>query len=581
MRRLAQLSEQTLKDKPAAYGWYLKVFAEDPDGRLGARRDRAPGHETGGHQELVTAYEAAYAGDNAGGGRASVARGPAAHGWSSRASTRRISPRPTRRSRTNAKILKLDETQRRRRSPRSSACTSSTERYEELLGIYAPQAPARVRTPIAQKEIRYKVASIFESEVKDDRRRSRPTRPSSTITATELPAYTRARSHLRRRRRSGRSSRRSSRASSPRAAGRHGAVVELKFRLGQPREPPRRSQGRDRAVLATSCRSTPAITRARGRRWSSGSRTADHQLEVAAILEPDLPADRGVAAPHRGARDPAHAREDRVAAQVALLLRIGELWATKIGDGEKAFDAYDALLQAGRRERDRAPRARAARRDQRDVAAARSALYEAALPTKAAVNEPGLQRELLLKVAGRLRREARQGRQGGRVLPPRAGDRSRRPGALEALEKLYTGTSSGPSCSRSTARRWSSRSERRRARGDLLPDGLPAGRRCCRRRGGDRHLQARCWRRTAPTSRRSRPSIGSTSTRSTGTSSPTTCRGSSSSPTTRPRPSSCTTGCALLRERELGEVAAAVDTYRQVLELDVDERGRAGRRWSG
>src|SRR5262249_12024802 len=29
MRRLAQLSEQALKDKPASYGWYRKIFAED------------------------------------------------------------------------------------------------------------------------------------------------------------------------------------------------------------------------------------------------------------------------------------------------------------------------------------------------------------------------------------------------------------------------------------------------------------------------------------------------------------------------------------------------------------------------
>ena len=47
-------------------------------------------------------------------------------------------------------------------------------------------------------------------------------------------------------------------------------------------------------------------------------------------------------------------------------------------------------------------------------------------------------------------------------------------------------------------------------------------------------------------------------------------RGSSSSPTTSRRRSRCYVRLAALRERELGEVAAAVDTYRQVLDLDRD-----------
>ena len=43
MRRLAELSEQQLKDKPAAYGWYLKLFGEDPRAVGARRRDRAAG----------------------------------------------------------------------------------------------------------------------------------------------------------------------------------------------------------------------------------------------------------------------------------------------------------------------------------------------------------------------------------------------------------------------------------------------------------------------------------------------------------------------------------------------------------
>src|SRR4029079_1961843 len=65
MRKLAQLSEQTIKDKPAAFGWYLKVFAEDADQDWARAETERLAIETGGHQELVSAYEAAYAGDSA------------------------------------------------------------------------------------------------------------------------------------------------------------------------------------------------------------------------------------------------------------------------------------------------------------------------------------------------------------------------------------------------------------------------------------------------------------------------------------------------------------------------------------
>src|SRR5262249_42476874 len=58
LRRLAELCETTLKDKGAAYGWWIKAFAENvKDEDIRAQVERLAG-ETGGWVELVTAYEA-------------------------------------------------------------------------------------------------------------------------------------------------------------------------------------------------------------------------------------------------------------------------------------------------------------------------------------------------------------------------------------------------------------------------------------------------------------------------------------------------------------------------------------------
>ena len=162
MRRLAELSEQQLKDKPAAYGWYLKLFDEDPraTGAPNTTKDEIErlARETGGWAELVGAYETAYAQ----GRRRSLA----AHDGRGARARRRSSPSRTRRWRPTS---------------RSSSSTSNnaqaiaalerlylrTERYDELLGIYEKKLKLESDKE-AQKEIRYKVASIFELEIKDN-----------------------------------------------------------------------------------------------------------------------------------------------------------------------------------------------------------------------------------------------------------------------------------------------------------------------------------------------------------------------------------------------------------------------------
>ena len=84
MRRLAELSEQQLKDKPAAYGWYLKLFGEEPRAAGAKEEIERLAKETGGWAELVGAYEAAYG--RAGGDklRAHDGRGAGAGGGAGR-----------------------------------------------------------------------------------------------------------------------------------------------------------------------------------------------------------------------------------------------------------------------------------------------------------------------------------------------------------------------------------------------------------------------------------------------------------------------------------------------------------------
>jgi hypothetical protein len=60
MRRMATLSEQALKDKNAAYGWYLKMFGEEPKAEGVTVEAERLAQETGGWAELVGAYENAY-----------------------------------------------------------------------------------------------------------------------------------------------------------------------------------------------------------------------------------------------------------------------------------------------------------------------------------------------------------------------------------------------------------------------------------------------------------------------------------------------------------------------------------------
>src|SRR5262249_44410993 len=115
--------------------------------------------DTSGWTELVTAYEAAY--DQSG-----VAKLPLML-VVARVQEEELAEADKALA-TNSEILKLDENN----VPAIAALERlylRSERYSELLGIY--EKKLRLESDkAAQKEIRYKVASIFELEIKDNQK---------------------------------------------------------------------------------------------------------------------------------------------------------------------------------------------------------------------------------------------------------------------------------------------------------------------------------------------------------------------------------------------------------------------------
>src|SRR5262249_13020615 len=59
LKRLAALSERDLRDKGAAYGWWLKAFEEDHAPQTTRAEVERLARDTGGFAELVEAYERA------------------------------------------------------------------------------------------------------------------------------------------------------------------------------------------------------------------------------------------------------------------------------------------------------------------------------------------------------------------------------------------------------------------------------------------------------------------------------------------------------------------------------------------
>jgi tetratricopeptide (TPR) repeat protein len=430
MRHLGELSEQALKDKAAAFGWYLRVVGEDPATEWVRPEVERLAKETGGFTELVGAYEAA-AGKLAGAEKLPLLSVVARVYEEELAQHDRALA-------TNNAIVELDEN-----NPAAIAALERlyllTERYQDLLGIYDKKL--RLTTDgEAQKEIRYKVASIFENEIKDTNKAIQAYQDILADHGEELQAY-RALDRIYQ----GTSQWKQlaeiiHRELNLVPPGDTAATVELKFRLGQLLEQhlddPKGAIAQYKDILDLEP-SHGGARQALERRLAD----ADHQLTAAAILEPIY-----AHLEDWGRLIEVHeiqlAREKDPLNRVRLLLRIGELQATKIGDGEKAFDAYARCFRED-------PSNETARQELERLAVINESwpelvkLYEAAIETP--VGKPGsaqesvvLMRELLLAVAvaydERLEKPERAVEYFRRAQSIEPDDTT----ALEALEKLYT-----------------------------------------------------------------------------------------------------------------------------------------------
>jgi tetratricopeptide (TPR) repeat protein len=435
MRRLVELFEGQLRDKAAAYGWCLRAFAENQDEQWTRLDGERLAKETGAWQELVNAYETAY-------GKL-LSSGDQAKALPLALVVARVYEEelgePQKALETNKKIIAIDENS----APAIAALERlyvATQQFPELLSIYEKKL-ALESDPSAQKEIRYKIASLFEEEIKDNQRAIDAYGAILAEMGDELPALRaldRIFTHTERWKELAQIIPRELMLTD---VGDVAATVDAKFRLGTIRE---KHLGDLKGAIECFRDILELDGTHAGARASLEGRLKDeaHQLEAAGILEPiyerleEWPRLIEVHEIQLG-------REKDNLRRTTLLSRIGELWAQKIGDGEKAFEAYSRCFKED-------PSNATARGELERLAAILEgwakvvALYEAAIEGKGQPLDASLQRELLLKVA-----EAYDDKLGE---PQKAVESYKRAqsiepddiAALEALERLYTKTEKWP-----------------------------------------------------------------------------------------------------------------------------------------
>ena len=432
-KRLVELSEGQLRDKAAAYGWALKAFAEEraagldgsPEGWTRADAERLA-KETGAWQELVTAYEAAYpsfaAATEALPLMATVARVQESELADSQAALA-----------TNRKILALDENDAQAIAALERLYLH-TQQYAELLKIYEKKL-ALENDATAQKEIRYRIASLFEEELKEPAR-AIEVYVNILAEGDELPALRALDRIFAQLSRWKELAEIILRELALVGIDDSAAIIDLKFRLGALRE-----EHLGDALGAIECYrdilDLDASHEGARARLEKHLTDEKNQLVAAGILEPiysQLASWEKLVAVH----EIQHARETDPGRRITLLLRIGELHGTALGDSKKSFEAYSRAFKTD-------PSTNVARNELERVAGIEDrwadlvALYESALAPEATVAlSPALQRELLLKIAeaydeklGKADEAVAHYKRAQNIEPDDVT-------ALEALEKLYT-----------------------------------------------------------------------------------------------------------------------------------------------
>jgi tetratricopeptide (TPR) repeat protein len=424
LQRLATLFEAQLRDKGAAFAHWLKLFAERPDREDVRQQVERLAGETAGFAELVAAYETALA---AGSGPELPLLATVAHVYE------RELVQPDKAIETSRRILAA--------APDDANAVAAlerlylaTEKWDALLEIYARKLEL-AKEPAEKKEIRYRVAHLYEEEAQDRGKAIGAYEAILAENGDELQALRALdRIHV------AHEMWRELAAVLPREltlveqqGGDPAQIVELKFRLGELSE---KHLG-DPATAIECYRDILQLDAGHDGARRALERTLEdsaQQLEAARILEPiyeRLEEWRKLIEVH----EIQLGREREKEGKVKLLLRIGELYASKLMDADKAFSAFARCFRED-------PQAAAARAELERLAAIQDGweplvgLYERAVE-KGGIDAP-LARELMLKTAAaydeKLDKADKAVEYYRRTLAIDHDDVQ----ALDALEKLYT-----------------------------------------------------------------------------------------------------------------------------------------------
>ena len=338
---------------------------------------------------------------------------------------------------TNTEILKLDENNAQAIAALERLYLR-TERYDELLGIYEKKLAPRERQGSAEGDPlqgRVDLRAGDQGQRQGDRRLPGHPQGLRATSCRRYRALDRIYVATQQWKELSPVIQRELKLVPP---GDNGAIVELKFRLGQLRE---QHLGdvkgaidmyRDILDLEPTHAGARAGARAAARRRGAPADGGGHPRA-------DLRAHRGVGAAHRGARDPAAPREGAVEPRVAAACASASCRRRKIGDGEKAFDAYARASARIRRTRRRAPSSSGWRRS---TSRGRSSWRSTSRRSSKLKPRGRRQRRCCASCSSRSpRRTTRSSRSRRRRSSTSAARRASSPTirtALEALERLYT-----------------------------------------------------------------------------------------------------------------------------------------------
>ena len=339
LKKLAQYNEEKLRDKGAAFGWWLKAHAEDHESEeIRAEAERLAG-ETGGWIPLIEAYATSLPKF---GQREASPKGDKADALPLMLVMAGVIEKELgdveRALDMNRQILAIDEGNEQALNALERLYIGKGQ-FEELLGIYTKKL--ELSTDADERiAIQSKVGQLYEDEVKDDGK-AIAAYQAILDAAGDEPTALRSldRVYLRNQKWKELAD----------ILGRQLTIIgpdedkaghaELKFRLGQVKE----THLADVAGAIDAYRDIldilPSHERARKALELHLAPGDAHRLNVAGILEP-IYEQLAEWAPLVGVHEIQLSEEQDGLRKTSLLLRIGELQRTKLMDAEKAFDAY-------------------------------------------------------------------------------------------------------------------------------------------------------------------------------------------------------------------------------------------------